>query len=429
MDLLQEQQEQSLDIRKYLDIVLRNWWIIIIPPIITTIAATCWAVRMPKVYQAATLIMVENKQLLNPLIQGLAVTTSVQQRISVLREEILSWPRLAKLVENLGLDDNVDSPAQYEGLINSLKNNINVNMRRNNLIVISYESAQPEKAQTVVKAISDILIASNLSSQSAEAEEAISFIAKQLEYYRVKLEESEDNLRKFKEAYTISLPVAARVNEQIIDLEIQLSQLLFDNTEDHPAVISTQKRIAQLKGAREKELVRMETQGLDVQDAGFQEIAYSVPRQQQELARLLRDTKVNAGLYEQLLQRLESAKISKRLDNEEEGTRFKVLEPPRLPSKPIKPDIFRLILFGFAIVLGLGGGIVFLKELSNASFRSVEEAKKALPLPILGAIAVIDLNRMEKGYAKQQIREEKKKKKQALKGKNIFVRILKAIGL
>lgn len=424
-----EQEEQTLDVRKYIDIALRHWWIIIIPPIITTIAAFFWAINMPKVYEASTLILVENRKLLNPLIQGIAVTTSVEEQMGALREEILSWPRLVQLIERLELDKDIEGPGGMEGLLRRLKEKIAVSMNKNNTITISYQDHDPQQAQEVVLEISNILIASNLSSQSADAEDAIDFIKEQLDDYRTKLEESEAALRQFKEAYTISLPVAARVNEQIIDLEIQLSQLLVENTEQHPSVIALRKKIAQLKGEREKELKRMENQGINVRDDEFQAIAYSVPRQEQELARLKRDTEVNAGLYEQLLQRYESAKISKRLDTSEEGTRFRVIEPPRLPFKPIKPNVPRIIIFGFALGLGLGAGIVFLIEVANTAFRTVEEAKKALPLPILGSIATIDLERMQKVYDDLQQREEKARQKEALKNKNILIRIAKKIGL
>jgi uncharacterized protein involved in exopolysaccharide biosynthesis len=447
MDTALEQQEQTLDFRKYINIVLLNWWIIIIPPIITTIAATIFALNMPKVFEASSVILVENRQLLKPLVSGLAVSTDVSGRISTLQAQILSWPILTQLLEELGIDKELDNDSHaIRSKIEMLQKKIHIRTLSSGssqnkamsdvLLSISYEDQSPHTAQKIVKAIGDVLIARNLHDQSAEADDAISFIEKQLEDYRLKLEKSEDELRKFQEAYTVSLPVAARVNEQIIDLEIELNQLLIENTESHPSVIAMRKKIAQLKGEREKEIQRMESQGVNVRDQEFQAIAYSVPRQHQELARLQRDTQVNAKLYAELLQRLESAKISKRLESDEEGTRFKVIEPPRLPYKPIKPNVFRLILFGCAIGFGLGGGIVFLKEVANQSFQSVEEAKRGLTLPILGAIPTIDLEKMdqctarlhEKAQKDRASREVEKQKELGLYKKDKFIiRMLKMI--
>lgn len=397
------EEETKFEWRKYLDMAWRYKWLIMVPAIVSTVAATAVAYSLPKVYRASTIILVENKQLLTPLVEGLAVSTSVSARLRALNEEILSFPRLTQLVEKLGLDEDVKSPAQFENLIRALKSKIKVLMRNENFITIHYEDSEPLNAQNVVRTISDILIERNVQSQSAEADDAISFLERELDEYRTKMEKSEDELRKFKEVYNNTLPVAARVNEQIIDLEMKINMLLVENTEAHPAVIEARKKLVQLKSEREKELDRTRTQGIDVDSDDYKAISYSVPRQEQELARLQRDTQVNAKLYHDLLSRLESAKISKKLDNEEEGARFKVIEPARLPLTPIKPKKERIILLGLAMGVGLGCGIAFLLEMANGSFRSVEEAKEALPLPILGTISTI---RVEEDYIKEMLKKK-----------------------
>jgi uncharacterized protein involved in exopolysaccharide biosynthesis len=420
MDTALEQQEQTLDFRKYIGIVFKWWWIIVIPPIVGAIIAAFVAHSMTDIYKAESMILVESKLLLQKQIEGLAVSAGVNERMNAFKEELLSWPKLVELIEKLGLDKGITAPEQYQKLIQSLKETIKLEFREDNIITISAESPDPKSAQDVVQTITEILIKQNVVAYSTEALEAIQFIENQLTYYREKLENSEDELRKFKEAYTISLPVAARVNEQIIDLEIQLNQLLVENTEAHPTVIAMRKKIEQLKGERDKELVAMKAQGIDVQDQEFQAIAYSVPRQQQELARLQRDSEVNQKLYGELLSRLENAKISKKLDSTEEGGRFRVLEPARLPLHPIKPDKVRIVLFGFAIGLGLGVGIVFLLEIGNASFSSVDEAKRQLKLPILGAIPLIDLDQMDKIYTRVQKRAKKNRHEREIeKQKNL----------
>jgi len=414
-----ETSEMNFEWRRYVDMMLRHKWLILVPTVLGLVVAIYVAFSLPKIYEAKTVILIESKQLLQPLVEGIAVSTSVKERLASLREEILSWPRLVQLVEQLGLDKDVTSPSAYESLIQGMKNKVSVRMKNDNVINISYQDPVPLHAQNVVRTISDILIERNVASQSEEADDAIEFIEIQLEEYRKKLEESEEQLRQFKEIYTYSLPIAARVNKHIIDLEMKLNMLLVENTDEHPAVIELRKQIVQLKGEREKELMKIESHGVDVDSEEFKAITYSVPRQQQELASLQRDTKVNAKLYEQLLSRLESAKISKTLDSAEEGTRFKVIEPARLPLKPIRPDKPRIIIIGLVLGIGLGCGTALLLEFSNATFRSVEDAKRVLTLPILGAISKIEVNpqltrelrRRSKTAAKKKKQKEKKEKK------------------
>ncbi len=427
MEFTDQQEDESLNVGKYIDMALRHIWLIIIPPILLGIFASFYALSVPKVYQASTLILVEGSQIINPLIQGIAVATSAKDKLLAIKEEILSWPRLLQLIEELGLSEEEDDKMH---LINSLKRRISVSFRKNGLIVISCEDNIPVNAQKIVEKISEILIRRNLSSSTEEADEAIEFIERQLDEYRTKLEGSEEKLRKFQEAYTVSLPVAAKVNQRLIDLEIELNTLLIDNTESHPAVLSVKKKIEQLKGEKEREMSKIKSTGLDTESPDFEEISYSVPRQQQELAKLQRDTKVNAALYEQLLSRLESAKISKRLEGEAESTKFRIIEPPQLPYSPIKPNIPRIIIFGIVLGLGMGGGITFLIEMSNKSFRSVEEANNVLAKPILGAISTIDLKKKALADLKHQERVEVEKRKRAKEERsgNPILGVLRFVG-
>ena len=100
---LENNTEVSLDWRKYVDMIFRHKWLIVFPTLVGIGVAIFLTMTLPKVYKASTLVLIEDKQLLKPLIEGLAITTSVEQRLFSLGEEILSYPRLMKLVEQLEL--------------------------------------------------------------------------------------------------------------------------------------------------------------------------------------------------------------------------------------------------------------------------------------------------------------------------------------
>ncbi len=99
---------------------------------------------------------------------------------------------------------------------------------------------------------------------------------------------------------------------------------------------------------------------------------------------------VNANVYESLLQRLETAKISETLENSEKGPKFRVLEPARLPLEPVKPRKILFVFGGFVVGLLIGGAVVYLLELSNTSIRSLDEARNLLEFPIFGSIPPIN---------------------------------------
>jgi hypothetical protein len=106
-------------------------------------------------------------------------------------------------------------------------------------------------------------------------------------------------------------------------------------------------------------------------------------------AAMARDAKVNENIYNMLLQRLETAKITQRLEASKQGTRYTVLDPPRLPLKPIKPNKFLVAIVGIFLGASVGVGLILLLELTDHSFLGIDEAKEFLELPILAGISKI----------------------------------------
>lgn len=299
---------------------------------------------------------------------------------------------MVQLVEELGLDKGVkDNKVAYEAFINDLRSRISVNMQGNDIIRISYQGEDPQMTQKVVATVADIFIRRNISSQTDEADTAIEFIQQQLDVYKKKLEDSEGALRKFKEIYAIQMPVASKLNDQLVDLEIQLTTLLIDCTEEHPKVIELRRMIENIKEKRNEEIQKAAASNtMDMNPEHYREIAESIPKQEEELARLTRDTRVNETVYEMLLQRLETAQISQRLETSEDGTKFRILDPARLPLRPITPNRGKASVFGIFLGGLLGVGCVSLVEFKDHSFKGIEDAKAFLDKPILGSIAKIE---------------------------------------
>ena len=372
----------------YLRIFLRRKNFFLLPLIIVFSVTIIVSFFLPKAYEAKAVILVEEGKVINPLLKNLAVSTTVSERLHLLREEILSWPRVVQLVEELGLNKNKNSPLEFEKLIADIRMRISVNMKGDDIITISYSDRDPAITQKVVNTISDIFIRKNLVSQNEESNTAIDFIKDQLATYKKKLEASEGALRKFKETYGLQMPLAAQINTELARLEAELTTLLVDSTEEHPRVKELRGNIQSLKEKRAQQ-VRQAAEIATVDTKRYIEIAESVPRQEQELARLTRDTEVNEKLYAMLLERLETARISQELEDSENKTKFKIIEPARFPLKPVKPDKIKLGLMGLLLGAMAGFGCIYLVEYNDQSFKGVEELKSFFDLPVLGAISEI----------------------------------------
>jgi len=102
-----------------------------------------------------------------------------------------------------------------------------------------------------------------------------------------------------------------------------------------------------------------------------------------------RDQAVNETIYNVLLRRLETAKITQRLQASKEGTRYDVINPPLIPHQPFQPNKFLLAVMGLITGTIIGFGLVVAAEFLDKSFIDVEEAKYFFGEPLLGAISKI----------------------------------------
>jgi uncharacterized protein involved in exopolysaccharide biosynthesis len=390
------QESSQINIMNYLCIFFRRKWFFIIPLILGLGGGFFAANTMPKIFESYTVMLVEEEKFDNPIISGLAVSTTAAQRLRNLREQILGWNRLVKLAEKLNLTQNIKNQRQFENLIlNDLRKNINVTMRGPSLVRIAFRGEKPEMTQLTVKTITDIFIEENITSQNKESDIAITFLEEQLKIYKNKIKASE-----------------------IADMEEQLNKLLMDSTEEHPLVKDLRSRIAKAKAQlppgqeiamdnpelaknpvyeKLKQDLEKEIDSIKSSQTAPGSSALSAPQSSDDnfykiafLSTVMaRDMNVNQTIYNMLLQRLETAKISKRLEASKEGTRYTVLDPPRLPLTPIKPNKFIITLLGAFFGGALGAGLIVLLELIDMSFLGAEDAKSVLDLPILGEIAKI----------------------------------------
>ncbi len=378
----------------YLKMFFRRKWLFLAPlGVGLTLGIVAFFIVRPS-YESYSTLLVEEQRTMNPLIQDLAVSSNVVQRLQAIRESILGWNNLAAMLKKLDLDKKVENQSEYEELIKDLRKKIFVQMNPGNIIRLSYQSKEPKEALLVVKTLTDDFIEENLKTQTKETDVAIEFIKEQLQVYKRKIKESEVN-----------------------DLEEQLKKLEVDSTEQHPVVRelrqkldiakkelnSGEYRVDQPKSAADpvrqalkQELDKMagaaisggdSASGGETGDDSNAAIYKLIVIDKLDSARA-RDINVNQRIYDMLLQRLETAKITQRLESSKQGTRYTILDPARLPLHPKKPQIIWIIV-GLFLGGGAGVGLVFGREFLDQSFVDIEDAKQLLELPILGAISKI----------------------------------------
>ncbi|MFP4473269.1 MAG: GNVR domain-containing protein [Candidatus Omnitrophota bacterium] len=378
----------NLQLMSYLKMIFRRKEILIVCSLIGLTVGICAGILMPKQYQSSTVILVKEGKSDNPLFEQLAVSTTVRERLTTIQESMLGWSSLVKLVERLGLDKNIKTKQQFENLIQGIRRRIDIRMRGHNVLYLSYTGDDPVETQSVVKNITDIFIERNVNIQNQETTDAIAFIEEQLKVYKGKIKSAE-----------------------IAKLQDRLDELLVDSTEKHPLVKQLREQIDRKKEELRKEnlpFTHAERLKADKDTSLISSIQGALetleqptktptPDEKSDLYKLMlidklgsvvaRDSEVNEKIYNQLLNRLETAKITQRLQSSKEGTHYTIVDPPRVPLIPSKPNRLLIAVIGFFAGLAVGAGIIFLMEFLDRSFIDVEDAKDYLGAPLLGAIS------------------------------------------
>jgi len=170
---------------------------------------------------------------------------------------------------------------------------------------------------------------------------------------------------------------AGGVSEQILPpptLDPETQRLLTQYNGQYHAAVLEAKRLRE----EEKELKQ--------QVSFYQRRIEETPRREQELTLLTRDYDLLKNNYQSLLDKKIQAQMSENLERKQQGEQFKILDPARLPEKPIKPDRNKILLMGAFIGLAMGLGLTWFRESMDQSFHAVSEVEDYLEIPVLAMI-------------------------------------------
>ena len=201
-------------------------------------------------------------------------------------------------------------------------------------------------------------------------------------------------------------------------MKTQLAMLESRYTENHPDIIRLKTAIAKLEASRSRKAPAAEGDGaesstpleaqvdqtlkrqleetnleisrlkseiadLNAQIKLYQKRVEDTPKREQELLSMNRDYENLKELYNSLLSRKLEAEIAVSLEKKQKGEQFRVLDPAKVPSRPIKPDMRKIALITLVLGLGLGGGLAYAVEMMDASYKDPDEVEKELGLPVL----------------------------------------------
>jgi polysaccharide chain length determinant protein (PEP-CTERM system associated) len=231
----------------------------------------------------------------------------------------------------------------------------------------------------------------------------------------------------------------SELDAAILQAQTRLDQLLRSYTPKHPEVIALEQDLVQLRAKRREELERlgvsdMPERGGLVANPAYEQIRLqrnqvdvelaavggqiadrsarisnmrskmsTMPEVEAELSQLTRDYDVLKARYGELLEQLETAKLSESV-GETDQVVFSIVDPPAALANPVAPPRLLLLIGAFFAGLGAGAAVAFALSKLNPVFDSLTVLRNLTGLPVLGAVSATWLERRKQRRRLEVIR-------------------------
>jgi polysaccharide chain length determinant protein (PEP-CTERM system associated) len=231
---------------------------------------------------------------------------------------------------------------------------------------------------------------------------------KGLSYYEAQLNHGRNILTALKSKYTGKHPDILSAEKYIAELEKKIENMKAQNMGGNLSGSGTSKRnkddekmniesnpfYKEMESqivATELEIkkLREEDSKIKARIAGFQARVENTPVRELAMTSLTRDYQNTKETYQSLLKKSQEAEQAENLERRQKGEQFKVIDPARIPEKPMQAKVFKILLAGLLLGMGSGLGMAFVREQMDRSFRDAEDLEATMEFKVLANIPKI----------------------------------------
>lgn len=218
--------------------------------IVSVIVGLSWS----KSYTSSTTIFVEEKNILDPLMQGAAVRTPVTDRSRIAKEVIFGRKVMNQLAEDLGLFPEGRSDIEKERIIDRLRGHTTITQAGRGLIRIEHSDADPKTAFRATQRLAEFFILESHEKKLEESKAAYEFIDKQVQEYHDKLQKAEEALKGLRTA-SIEAGVGGGETNIVTRINQVMTRIDLSNEQLREAEIKRTSLERQLSGETESSVV------------------------------------------------------------------------------------------------------------------------------------------------------------------------------
>ena len=259
------------------------------------------------------------------------------------------------------------------------------NLKGLRLQLITLQSNLSEKHPDVMKLKNEIM---ELEAQVGKTDDAVIKVKR--------LKELEGQLAVAKGKLGPRHPDVIRLSKEMGFLSKEVDALLTERatTEvaeekpDNPTYISLMTQIVS-SDMRIKGLL-LDTEKIKKSLEKYRRKVEIAPLVEKEYLELTRDYESAKYKYNEILNKLMTAKVAQGMEETQRGERFTITDPATLPEKPYKPNRVAIVLIGFILAMGAGVGLAATQEFMDTSVKTADELNNITGVPVFSVISLIE---------------------------------------
>ena len=360
-----EDRGEGLNFNQYIDILKRRFFYFLLPFGLVSILGLCLAAIQKPNYLSEGKILVESQVIAPDLVRPV-VTATTSERIQLIQQRIMTRDNLLSIANKFalfpgrsGILDLMRQSAQIKPI------EVEGQPRQGTSTVaftVGFEYENPELAMRVANEFLTLIVQEDARSRTSRATEAVKLLTGETKDIENKLESTQELILEIGRRPRDEVPeLPDREKAQLTALAALKAELIQKTSvysEAHPAVTTLRKRIA----AMERTLTQSAQAPVKARSTREDDLE-SAKRQREVLERRLAEA--NSKLY--------TARLSEKLDRDQQTERFQVIESPQLPRKPLKSGRLKMAGIFFAVAAMLGIGAVIAIELFDGSIRNRDQ--------------------------------------------------------
>jgi polysaccharide chain length determinant protein (PEP-CTERM system associated) len=204
-------------------VLRRFWWILPITIVSGTVLALAAALVLPKKYTSTTLVLVEQPTVPVDYVKPV-VSADLSNRLAAMKQQILSRSRLQPIVEKFSLYANDRNKVPMDDQVEKLRQAIEVAMMepmsgsqgRAPGFRVSVTFDNPRTAQEICSELTSMFMEQNLVDRGKIGDRTTSFLSRQLEEAKAKLDEQDAAVAEFKRRNMGTMPDETQTNLSLL---------------------------------------------------------------------------------------------------------------------------------------------------------------------------------------------------------------------